>query len=180
MTFCSVHVIFGHVIFGQDLVSQIESMQTDEAGSRPLTDVRVENCGELVPQMKTKGMLNEWFLQKNFICGSNGNIDKTKVLWTFRAQFPYFIMVFSKQKFLGYRKFSSCCYVLTMKKSNGNTATNKYFCLWILIFMVILSWNFIWASMEIFYFYSKFGQTTKNLKICTQWNSSLRYKVFNV
>jgi hypothetical protein len=48
-------VVFGHVIFGQELISQIESSETD-AKNRPVSDVKVENCGELVPQMKSKGL----------------------------------------------------------------------------------------------------------------------------
>ncbi|CAG2254567.1 PPIG [Mytilus edulis] len=53
--FCRVHVIFGHVIFGQELVMQIENLETDSAKSCPIKEVKVENCGELVPQMKSKG-----------------------------------------------------------------------------------------------------------------------------
>jgi len=48
-------VVFGHVIFGQELISQIENMETD-AKNRPVSEVKVENCGELVPQMKSKGL----------------------------------------------------------------------------------------------------------------------------
>lgn len=50
-----VHVIFGHVIFGQELVMEIENLETDSSKSCPMKEVKVENCGELVPQMKSKG-----------------------------------------------------------------------------------------------------------------------------
>lgn len=65
--FCRVHVIFGHVIFGQELVMQIENLETDSSKSCPIKEVKVENCGELVPQMKSKGMLKRY---RTFCCMS--------------------------------------------------------------------------------------------------------------
>lgn len=50
----SVHVVFGHVISGQDIITIIENQKVD-ASSRPLSDVKIANCGELVPKMKPKG-----------------------------------------------------------------------------------------------------------------------------
>ena len=50
----SVHVVFGHVISGQEIVSEIENQVVNE-GSKPLADVRIINCGELIPQIKPKG-----------------------------------------------------------------------------------------------------------------------------
>ncbi|KAJ8306826.1 hypothetical protein KUTeg_014910 [Tegillarca granosa] len=47
------HTVFGHVIFGQDIVRQIENQAVDDK-HRPLTDVKIGNCGELVRQMKPK------------------------------------------------------------------------------------------------------------------------------
>ena len=49
-----VHVVFGQVISGQDVVTAIENQKADEK-SRPITDVRISNCGELVLQAKPKG-----------------------------------------------------------------------------------------------------------------------------
>lgn len=51
--FLSVHVVFGHVISGQEVVQTMESQKTDP-NSRPYADVKVMNCGELVP--KSKGL----------------------------------------------------------------------------------------------------------------------------
>ncbi|XP_077993115.1 uncharacterized protein LOC144447083 isoform X2 [Glandiceps talaboti] len=48
-----VHVVFGHVIEGQTLIKDIETQKTD-ANSRPYSDIRITNCGELVLQKKTK------------------------------------------------------------------------------------------------------------------------------
>jgi len=48
-----VHVVFGHVISGQDVVSQIEKLPVDN-GKKPLTEVIISNCGELVPMLKPK------------------------------------------------------------------------------------------------------------------------------
>ncbi|XP_060081903.1 peptidyl-prolyl cis-trans isomerase G-like [Ylistrum balloti] len=49
-----VHVVFGQVIQGQEIVRLIENQETD-AKSRPLKEVCIANCGELVLQMKSKG-----------------------------------------------------------------------------------------------------------------------------
>lgn len=52
--FLSVHVVFGHVISGQEVIQTIENQKTD-ANSRPYAEVKVMNCGELIP--KSKGLL---------------------------------------------------------------------------------------------------------------------------
>uniref|UniRef100_A0A182VYL1 peptidylprolyl isomerase n=1 Tax=Anopheles minimus TaxID=112268 RepID=A0A182VYL1_9DIPT len=49
----NVHVVFGHVVSGQDLVRQLEQLPVDR-NSRPLQDAMVSNCGELVRQIKVK------------------------------------------------------------------------------------------------------------------------------
>ena len=49
-----IHVVFGHVVSGQEVVSQVEAVPTDNK-SRPLQDVRVARCGQLVLQTKHKG-----------------------------------------------------------------------------------------------------------------------------
>lgn len=51
--FLSVHVVFGHVISGQEVIQTIENQKTD-ANSRPYAEVKVLNCGELIP--KSKGL----------------------------------------------------------------------------------------------------------------------------
>ncbi|ODM96514.1 Peptidyl-prolyl cis-trans isomerase G [Orchesella cincta] len=48
-----IHVVFGRVIFGQAIVKQIEGLPVDRK-SRPLQDVRVADCGELVLVKKKK------------------------------------------------------------------------------------------------------------------------------
>uniref|UniRef100_A0A6B2EBZ3 peptidylprolyl isomerase n=1 Tax=Phlebotomus kandelakii TaxID=1109342 RepID=A0A6B2EBZ3_9DIPT len=49
----NVHVVFGHVVSGQDLVTQLEQLAVDR-NSRPLQDAIVTSCGELVRQVKVK------------------------------------------------------------------------------------------------------------------------------
>lgn len=49
-----MHVVFGHVLQGQEVVTQIENQVIDEK-SRPINDVKVSNCGELIPKAKAKG-----------------------------------------------------------------------------------------------------------------------------
>ena len=51
---CRIHVIFGHVLQGQEIVSEIEIQRIDDK-SRPLVDVKIINCGELIPKAKAKG-----------------------------------------------------------------------------------------------------------------------------
>uniref|UniRef100_A0A1B0D8K0 Peptidyl-prolyl cis-trans isomerase n=1 Tax=Phlebotomus papatasi TaxID=29031 RepID=A0A1B0D8K0_PHLPP len=49
----NVHVVFGQVVSGQDLVTQLEQLAVDR-NSRPLQDASIANCGELVRQVKGK------------------------------------------------------------------------------------------------------------------------------
>ncbi|KAI5698347.1 hypothetical protein M8J75_005462 [Diaphorina citri] len=51
--FFMVHVVFGHVVSGQNVVSHIENLPVDKM-SRPLQDVRVVKCNELVLKSKLK------------------------------------------------------------------------------------------------------------------------------
>ena len=51
--------MFGHVIFGKEIVTKIENLETDEK-SRPKVDVKIANCGELVLQVKSKGKLHSY------------------------------------------------------------------------------------------------------------------------
>lgn len=53
LCFLSVHVVFGHVISGQEVIQTIENQKTDP-NSRPYAEVKVLNCGELIP--KSKGL----------------------------------------------------------------------------------------------------------------------------
>ncbi len=52
---CRVHVVFGHVLSGQEIVFEIGN-QTIGEDCRPLEDVIISNCGELIPQIKPKGL----------------------------------------------------------------------------------------------------------------------------
>ncbi|XP_063906879.1 peptidyl-prolyl cis-trans isomerase G isoform X2 [Zophobas morio] len=49
----NVHVVFGRVVGGVDVVRQIESLPVD-TNSRPLQDAKIVKCGELVRQVKAK------------------------------------------------------------------------------------------------------------------------------
>lgn len=63
---CRIHVVFGHVLQGQDIVSEIENQKVDDK-SRPLVDVKISNCGELIPKAKAKGMEASSYLPLIFI-----------------------------------------------------------------------------------------------------------------
>lgn len=50
-------MIFGHVLQGQEVVSEIENQRVDDK-SRPQVDVKISNCGELILKAKAKGKNN--------------------------------------------------------------------------------------------------------------------------
>ncbi|CRK90187.1 CLUMA_CG003901, isoform A [Clunio marinus] len=49
----NIHVVFGRVVTGQDVVRQIENLPVDR-NSRPLEEPMVKTCGELIKQVKAK------------------------------------------------------------------------------------------------------------------------------
>ena len=50
-----VHVVFGRVISGAEIISHIENLPVDRL-FRPLQDAKIINCGELVLKLKAKGI----------------------------------------------------------------------------------------------------------------------------
>lgn len=54
MSPCRVHVVFGQVIKGEEVVREVENQPTDD-NSCPLQPVVIANCGELVLKRKQKG-----------------------------------------------------------------------------------------------------------------------------
>lgn len=60
----SLHVVFGQVISGQDIVRSIENQKTDP-NNRPVCEVKMVNCGELVP--KPKGMCLDFHTPPSYI-----------------------------------------------------------------------------------------------------------------
>merc|ERR1711981_116792 len=48
-----LHVVFGQVVGGKEVVKEIEEFETDKK-DRPLEDIRVGNCGELIRKGKPK------------------------------------------------------------------------------------------------------------------------------
>ena len=48
-----MHVIFGQVVAGKDVVKELEDLDTDKK-DRPLQDARMINCGELIKRVKKK------------------------------------------------------------------------------------------------------------------------------
>uniref|UniRef100_A0A0K8T3D3 PPIase cyclophilin-type domain-containing protein n=1 Tax=Lygus hesperus TaxID=30085 RepID=A0A0K8T3D3_LYGHE len=48
-----VHVVFGEVVSGQNVVLHVEQLPVDRM-NRPLQDAKVVNCGELVLKPKSK------------------------------------------------------------------------------------------------------------------------------
>uniref|UniRef100_A0A3B5R0Y0 Peptidyl-prolyl cis-trans isomerase n=1 Tax=Xiphophorus maculatus TaxID=8083 RepID=A0A3B5R0Y0_XIPMA len=60
----SVHVVFGHVISGQEVVQTMENQKTDP-NSRPYAEVKILNCGELIP--KSKGWFRSLAFHKKLV-----------------------------------------------------------------------------------------------------------------
>uniref|UniRef100_A0A3Q3W854 Peptidyl-prolyl cis-trans isomerase n=1 Tax=Mola mola TaxID=94237 RepID=A0A3Q3W854_MOLML len=54
LSVCRVHVVFGLVISGFEVVKKIEGLKTDSA-SRPYADVRVMDCGQLITKSANDG-----------------------------------------------------------------------------------------------------------------------------
>lgn len=61
--FFSVHVVFGEVVSGQEIITHIEGLPVDRM-SRPLQDAKVVNCGELVLKIKSKSIIAIYLLLK--------------------------------------------------------------------------------------------------------------------
>jgi cyclophilin family peptidyl-prolyl cis-trans isomerase len=55
--FISIHVVFGAVRQGQELVKLIENLAVDES-SKPMADVTISHCGELMVKRKSNFFLN--------------------------------------------------------------------------------------------------------------------------
>lgn len=53
------HVVYGHVIDGEQVVREIENQRTDTKTHRPYTDVTILNCGELLKKGKKKRSSSE-------------------------------------------------------------------------------------------------------------------------
>ena len=47
----NMHVVFGQVVGGKEIVREIEDLDTDKK-DRPLQDARIVNCGELMLKKK--------------------------------------------------------------------------------------------------------------------------------
>lgn len=59
--------MFGRVVDGEDVVQNIESIPVNETMSRPLQDVKIANCGELVLKSKREYFMIIFTL--NDLCG---------------------------------------------------------------------------------------------------------------
>ncbi|XP_012529641.1 peptidyl-prolyl cis-trans isomerase G isoform X2 [Monomorium pharaonis] len=73
----NVHVVFGEVVSGQEIVTHIEGLPVDRM-SRPLQDAKVVNCGELVLKLKSKAKKREVKQSSSADSESDSYADKTK------------------------------------------------------------------------------------------------------
>ncbi|KAL2718717.1 peptidyl-prolyl cis-trans isomerase G [Vespula squamosa] len=72
----NVHVVFGEVVSGQEVVMHIEGLPVDRM-SRPLQDAKVVNCGELVLKTKSKGKKHE-LKRSSSESDSDSHVEKSK------------------------------------------------------------------------------------------------------
>ena len=49
-------MVFGHVLQGEEIESEIENQRVIDDKNRPLFEVKISNCGELIPKAKAKGL----------------------------------------------------------------------------------------------------------------------------
>ena len=71
----NIHVVFGEVISGQEVVSHVENLPVDRM-SRPLQDAKVVNCGELVLKSKKEKKKRE--KRKSSVSESDSDSEKDK------------------------------------------------------------------------------------------------------
>ncbi|EFN65853.1 Peptidyl-prolyl cis-trans isomerase 1 [Camponotus floridanus] len=73
----NVHVVFGEVVSGQEIITHIEGLPVDRM-SRPLQDAKVVNCGELVLKIKSKAKKRETKQSSSADSESDSYADKAK------------------------------------------------------------------------------------------------------
>ncbi|KAG5310415.1 CYP1 isomerase, partial [Acromyrmex insinuator] len=73
----NVHVVFGEVVSGQEIITHIEGLPVDRM-SRPLQDAKVVNCGELVLKIKSKAKKREAKQSSSADSESDSYADKAK------------------------------------------------------------------------------------------------------
>ncbi|XP_011862724.1 PREDICTED: peptidyl-prolyl cis-trans isomerase cyp11 isoform X1 [Vollenhovia emeryi] len=73
----NVHVVFGEVVTGQEIVMHIEGLPVDRM-SRPLQDAKVVNCGELVLKIKSKAKKREAKQSSSAESETDSYADKAK------------------------------------------------------------------------------------------------------
>ncbi|KYN43527.1 NK-tumor recognition protein [Trachymyrmex septentrionalis] len=73
----NVHVVFGEVVSGQEIITHIEGLPVDRM-SRPLQDAKVVNCGELVLKIKSKVKKREAKQSSSADSESDSYADKAK------------------------------------------------------------------------------------------------------
>ncbi|XP_014470358.1 PREDICTED: peptidyl-prolyl cis-trans isomerase G isoform X2 [Dinoponera quadriceps] len=73
----NVHVVFGEVVSGQEVVTHIEGLPVDRM-SRPLQDAKVVNCGELILKIKNKVKKREAKQSSSSDSESDSYVDKVK------------------------------------------------------------------------------------------------------
>ncbi|XP_011689111.1 PREDICTED: peptidyl-prolyl cis-trans isomerase cyp11 isoform X1 [Wasmannia auropunctata] len=73
----NVHVVFGEVVSGQEIITHIEGLPVDRM-SRPLQDAKVVNCGELILKIKSKVKKREAKQSSSADSESDSYPDKSK------------------------------------------------------------------------------------------------------
>lgn len=72
---CRVHVVFGVVISGFEVIKKIEGLKTDSA-SRPYADARVMDCGQLITKSANDGKLGGGSADVDLISSTEGGLSQ--------------------------------------------------------------------------------------------------------
>lgn len=70
-----VHVVFGVVISGFEVIKKIEGLKTDSA-SRPYADARVMDCGQLITKSANDGKLGGGSADVDLISSTEGGLSQ--------------------------------------------------------------------------------------------------------
>lgn len=96
-----VHVVFGVVISGFEVIKKIEGLKTDSA-SRPYADARVMDCGQLITKSANDGKLGGGSVDVDLISSTEGGLSQN-----FRVSPPPHTLPFSATVLEGKRKRTS-------------------------------------------------------------------------
>ena len=79
---CRVHVVFGSIISGFEVIKKVEGLKTDSS-SRPYADVRVMDCGQLFTKSANDGEITQTYLKLLWLATTEsvGEFESSRSNW---------------------------------------------------------------------------------------------------